>query len=446
MTKAERVAAAWNKKRANAGRRILTRQCRGWLKPRSDGSGFDVIPDRVQVLLRIFTEAADKGMGADLIARHLNERHIPTFGRSSGWHKSYVLKILTDRAVLGEFQPHTKMDGKRRALHQMIPNYYPAVIDEALFYRAQRARHGRRRRSSRRKGTRISNLFSGILHCATCRGPLHLINKGAKGGRVLICDRARRAAGCQVRIAWPYRDFELSCLTFIGEANLPGVVGELTQQGATVAEVAELEPWSAESNRKRDQAAAEEGALKGSTADISNIIARLQAEESDEISQIRRAVAARLKRIIDSILVWPGGIVRSAKAVNALREMYPDRPKSDIDDAFGWPSKDKRAFFVSFKDKTFRFVAPQRDDPTKFRATGATSEPLITDLDVRDYLLARYGIENPTRAEYERALELMRQEPASISRYGVHIVRQVRIQKAEDLRRRRLRRAPVRKA
>jgi hypothetical protein len=435
MTKSERVAAAWNNKRANAGKRILTRQCRGWLKARSDGSGFDIIPDRVQVLLRIFTGAADKGMGADLIARRLNELHVPTFGRSSGWHKSYVLKILSDRAVLGEFQPHTKRGGKRKALHQVIANYYPAVIDEALFYRAQRARHGRRRRSSGRKGPRISNLFSRIAHCGNCGGPMHLINKGAKGGHVLICDRARRSAGCQVRIAWPYRDFEQSFLTFIREANLLDVVGELRQQGAAVPEVAELEQWSAKSKRKRDSIADEEKAFKGSETGISNMIERLQTDESDEIIQIRAAIAARLKRIINSILVWPGGRVRSRKVVDILRAICPDRSKPEIDEVVGWPSKDQRAFFVRFKDRTFRFVAPQRDDPTKFRSISATSEPPVTDLTIRDYLVARYGIENPTRGEYERALELIRQEPESVSLYGTDIVRLIRIRKATNLRR-----------
>ncbi|WP_210379945.1 recombinase family protein, partial [Borreliella garinii] len=48
------------------------------------------------------------GMGNESIARRLNEGNVPTFGSRSKnlWHTSYIQKILNNRSVLGEFQPH----------------------------------------------------------------------------------------------------------------------------------------------------------------------------------------------------------------------------------------------------------------------------------------------------------------------------------------------------
>jgi len=41
-----------------------------------------------------FSEAADQGMGVDLIARRLTKERIPTFGNSKAWQKSYIQRIL----------------------------------------------------------------------------------------------------------------------------------------------------------------------------------------------------------------------------------------------------------------------------------------------------------------------------------------------------------------
>ena len=153
------------------------------------GSSYDMtahvlsrIPDHVVIVRRIFNEAADLGMGADLIARRLNREKVPTFGRSKGWHKSYVLKILGSRAVLGEFQPRTT-----RGEIQIEPktDYFPAVIEPELFYRAQAAREKRRQGGGGRKGERISNLFYRYRALRRVRGSMGLVNRGKEeGGRL----------------------------------------------------------------------------------------------------------------------------------------------------------------------------------------------------------------------------------------------------------------------
>src|ERR1017187_6470148 len=101
--------------------------------------------------------------------RLINQEGIPHFGSSDGWHNSYVAKILNNRAVLGEFQPHRLVNGKRIAEGESIKNYFPLIVDEKLFYRSQSGRGQRRTNGAGRKGDNISNLFSGIANCAYCK-------------------------------------------------------------------------------------------------------------------------------------------------------------------------------------------------------------------------------------------------------------------------------------
>src|SRR5258706_13643531 len=127
VTKSKRGAAAWKKNRDNIKNRNLTNVCPGWLKPKPSKQGFDLIHERVVIVKRIFSEAADQGMGANLISRRLNKERVPTVKGSNGWSQSYILKILKDKSVLGQFQPHLSKGGKRTAVGDPIPNYYPAI-------------------------------------------------------------------------------------------------------------------------------------------------------------------------------------------------------------------------------------------------------------------------------------------------------------------------------
>src|SRR5262249_35961574 len=89
----------------------------------------------------------------------------------------------------------------------------------------QNGRHERRIKGAGRKGSKISNLFSGIAKCAYCNSKLTFENKGPgpKGGTYLVCDTARRGLGCQ-RIGWRYNHFEASFLAFVKELDLETLV------------------------------------------------------------------------------------------------------------------------------------------------------------------------------------------------------------------------------
>lgn len=218
--KSQRLSAAWENKRNNIEDQKLTSICPKWLKLSDDRINYLEIPERVQVVRRIFEESAS-GIGAYSITRRLNTDHIPPFGRSEGWVKSYVTKILQNRSVLGEYQPHRKIDGKRVPIGDPIDGYFPQIIDETLFLRVQASRRDRQTGAAGRKGSGYTNLFTHLATCRYCGSPMHLINKGQgpKGGKYLKCSKAMSGPEC-VSSTWRYQDFETSFFHFVREIDL----------------------------------------------------------------------------------------------------------------------------------------------------------------------------------------------------------------------------------
>ena len=94
------------------------------------------------------------------IAQRLNANSVPTIGRAKRWITSDIYDLVTNRGLLGEYQPtdHGKNVG------EPIKGFYPAIIEESVFYQAQRALRLRRPTTrGRRNARRVVNLFSGLL-------------------------------------------------------------------------------------------------------------------------------------------------------------------------------------------------------------------------------------------------------------------------------------------
>ena len=133
VMKADRVRSAWSNKRKDAANRILTAKCPGWLRASEDKSKWEVIRERAHIVRAIYRDSAT-GLGVYAVMTKLNKNRVPVFGRSKGgWHTSTVDEILKNRAVLGEFQPHHLVDGKREPTGAVLKNYYPAMIHEETF-------------------------------------------------------------------------------------------------------------------------------------------------------------------------------------------------------------------------------------------------------------------------------------------------------------------------
>jgi DNA invertase Pin-like site-specific DNA recombinase len=158
--KGERVAAAWSRKRVEAREKSvpLTDRIPGWLISRRDGTGrriFTEDPVKANIVRRIFAET-DQGLGRRAIAKGLNRNDKLSFLSQTSWQPSSVIKIIRSRTTVGEYQPHRRdKDGKLIPDGHPIKGYYPVVIDEALWVRANTAVTVRRTNAAGRPSTEV---------------------------------------------------------------------------------------------------------------------------------------------------------------------------------------------------------------------------------------------------------------------------------------------------
>jgi DNA invertase Pin-like site-specific DNA recombinase len=228
--KSSRIRSSWDAKRKNIDNKRLTSRCPYWLRPDKGDKGFEFIPERVEVVKRIFQMSRD-GIGNAIIVRALNAEKVPPFSvRTDGWQTSYIQKILVNRAVYGELQLTMCRDGEVTPL-DVIPDYYPAIMSKEEWMIVASARAGRQTRGGVSKGNNLSNLFSGLLRCGYCGGPMnmsgysHWRKKGVhKEVKFIGCSNARRGLGCKF-IKWEYPDLERLILQFCKAVDFAKVLG-----------------------------------------------------------------------------------------------------------------------------------------------------------------------------------------------------------------------------
>ena len=174
-TKAKRLQEAWKDKRLNLDKKKLTAISPAWMELDKKAQKFEKNSDRCDLIKRIYKLHLE-GNGADKIARTCNSEHIPAWKSKTGWHKSYIQKVLHNRAVLGEFQPHILDKRKRFAYGEPVLKYYPTIISKEIFDRVQE-----KAKLNKSKGGRtgsIKNLFGHVAKCGYCGAPMQYINKG----------------------------------------------------------------------------------------------------------------------------------------------------------------------------------------------------------------------------------------------------------------------------
>jgi DNA invertase Pin-like site-specific DNA recombinase len=416
QTKSHRISAAWKNKRAQAtAQRPMTKWCPAWLNLSPDRSGYVPNPERVEIVRQIFRDTA-AGIGMYSVASRLNKSKIPTFGGPNGWHQSYVAKILANRAVLGEFQPHVRVDGKRVPHGDQIKDYFPAIIDEELFYQAQLAKSQRRGSGAGRKGAAFTNLFSGLARCAYCRSPILFENKGGgpKGGTYLVCDGAKRQRGCP-SLRWRYRDFEASFLAFVEELDVGSVVnatshsekrtklerelaalkGELLtvrdlmektydvlNQGGPVEFITgklndldkrrtELSEEIKAKSAEQEDLLSRETRYRHSKQEIKQLVDRLQMPAKEELFKLRAQIASQLKVIVETLSVGSvGEQPRMSVAIERLRQSSGSETEdvvAHMEQLASHPDQSRRYFAVGFRDSDVRIVFPDNENPLEYR-------------------------------------------------------------------------------
>lgn len=170
--KSDRLSDLWRQRRkiADASGKPIDGLRPAWLDWDPESRTFT--PNEGQHAVRyIFQRTAD-GIGQRNVVAELQKDFTP-IGRSGKWNGSYVQKVLSDRSVLGERQNHTFSEsGERVATGSPIPGYYPAIIDESLWFRAQTAKAANRKHKG--PSSEFVNLFTGLLHNANDGAPMHI--------------------------------------------------------------------------------------------------------------------------------------------------------------------------------------------------------------------------------------------------------------------------------
>jgi DNA invertase Pin-like site-specific DNA recombinase len=238
--KSDRVAASWQqrKKAAREKGALATGRVAAWL--RVDNGKLALIPERAEVVKLIFKLAAD-GQGCTRIVRTLTAKKVPAFGERrpgpSGryssfrgdWSRSYIVIMLNDRRVLGEYQPRLangQPDG------DVIPGYYPAAITPQEWDRARQGLTQRKTYSDRSRQRRFTNVFTGLLRHAMDGSAFVTCNKGTAKEPMLFLITAAGADGRGVGVCFQYDIFERAILALLREVTPADVIPASPQASA----------------------------------------------------------------------------------------------------------------------------------------------------------------------------------------------------------------------
>jgi hypothetical protein len=387
-TKASRLKAAWSEKRENAVKhgKPMTGACPAWLSLDPITGGFREIPERVEVVRRIFHMTLD-GIGQHSIAQTLNREGIPPFGRAVHWHRTYISKILDSPAVLGVFIPHIQEHGTGKLVrHALDPiqGYFPAIIEPEIAQRLQSMRAGTvQPRRGKHAAAPLSNLFGGLGKCFTCGSTMTLSNKG-EGNRYLVCTRAKAGAGCQYK-AIPYQGIEDAFLAACPEllAQAPDVSEEETRVRQNLSVIGEQKAWLDETIQNIVQA------IEGQASTPATLLERLAQLESERTQIVQNEQQELLKQssIAGNVFTHRLDAVRGL-----LQEQPLDKAKVNavLRQLFSAVQIDSKAdvLVLQWQHSKKHFNRVRYTGPKEGRVQAALANPIIPPLPPSPYALS----------------------------------------------------------
>ncbi|HWE03169.1 MAG TPA: recombinase family protein [Tepidisphaeraceae bacterium] len=208
--KSFRLGQAWKEKRRKMKdeNKPLTRRLPMWLKI-VDGK-IIVDAEKAAQVIQIFKWAAD-GLGTGIVVRKANHE-LSAIGRKPYYTRSYIAKILHNRAAIGEFQPHvlTYTTGKktRTPEGEPIKGYYPAIIDEGTFNAVQTRL--RRNRGTGGPNVGFVNLFRGIFFNGNDGTTMQIANKGSGTKKYVSTAAIEKRPGAAEYVGIPVTFFEIA--------------------------------------------------------------------------------------------------------------------------------------------------------------------------------------------------------------------------------------------
>jgi DNA invertase Pin-like site-specific DNA recombinase len=223
--KSERTKFAWLTRydKIKSGSKIPTAiKAPAWINKAANG--YELNEHRVAVLNEIF-DLYLNGVGISKITKILNGRKEPSWSVrksdvNTGWYEPYVHRLLTKRAVLGEY---VTLKGET-----LSPDYFPQAVTAQKFNQVQ-AMLASKTKTGGHAYKRLSNLLSGLVRCADCNGMMAYENKGTnrirhvkKNGETVMynrkhyerlrCNNARRKHSCSNNFLFDYKLVEACVL------------------------------------------------------------------------------------------------------------------------------------------------------------------------------------------------------------------------------------------
>jgi hypothetical protein len=215
--------------------KTITRRLPAWVE---DQAGQRVlIPHRAEVIRHIF-ELSAAGRGLYAILRKLAHQGIEGFGPSGKWSVSYLGLLLSDRRVLGEFQPRRGSKGKGEADGEPIKDYFPRIIADELWSRVRQGAAARHRRPG--KVTALVNVFAGLIRSArdgTSYASGRETGKG-KPYRILRSTAPRTASGHAY--SFPFTVFERALFSQLREVDAHAILNGDSGPDETIVLAGEL--------------------------------------------------------------------------------------------------------------------------------------------------------------------------------------------------------------
>lgn len=179
--KATLVSAAWQEQRKRGkpigkkGGRPMGRTP-SWLEWQPDGSWRE-IPERVEVVKRIFDLSMHARLGRCELAVRLCQEKAHYWGKAGNWTASSVQQILVNPAVTGRLDPRRS----NNSLAEAVEDYYPRIISDETYFEAQRISSARRLHGGRPRPIYPEALLTGIIWARGVRA--HRGNSQQKSGK-----------------------------------------------------------------------------------------------------------------------------------------------------------------------------------------------------------------------------------------------------------------------
>lgn len=234
--KSDLISKAWKDKRVQAAStgKVMSRVVPFWLKAKEDKSGFIVLDEYAKILNRMFDLALD-GIGVHSIAVALNSEGITT-PTGKAWKGPNIAKFLRNRAAIGEATFSSFMnEGNKREATDPIPNYFPAVVDEAKFYAVRDKFNTYNMDTEHGRKSDNRNLFRRLIRCQYCGNSVSLqaVRYNSKEGKklysTLACSGKVAGNGCKSE-RWDYYEFQHLFLTLVQELDVSTLVGSNKKQ------------------------------------------------------------------------------------------------------------------------------------------------------------------------------------------------------------------------